>query len=756
MSQTVPTDATAERASTPPDRADPEPQTAWTVVEDVRRLRSAGRRVLGIDVDGSVPSMRAAIGEAVAGWYALIALSIFAALDEAMGFVISAIGPDISNSLGMSPSSFSLLATQRQTLVGLTALNFAYFFFKPPKRGKVPNRAFMAKQMAIQYGPNLCLGSVVTWSPAITGAVGSAGTGASVIYAAHRPMLMDMYPPRVRLRALSFHRGAAVVGAIGGLLLVTVLSGAAGLTWRGTLLVTGIIFTCVSLIGVRLKDSRFGRFDSDRLAALMHDEDDADPIREGDPSELTFWEALRKVWLIPSVRRLLAVWAVLGIALTPLVNYQGFWLQEQFNLTTGQRAAFLAGSWVLALPVLWIASRRGEQAWQHEPRRLIRITAVAMAGVAAGLILAIVPVLGVSLVGFSVVFAGEAVCVATLSLILMSLVRPRMRTIVASLSALFFGLVGGEGGTLLLGSIASQYSAAAAIGVLAAPALGAAWLLKRSAAALDCDLDRLVDEVLEDEAVHVLTRKGVKLPLLACQGIDFSYGQLQVLFDVEFTVWDGEILALLGVNGAGKSTLLKVISGIGIPSAGSIRFNGTDITYLDAERRVGMGITQIPGGRAVFPQMTVIENLRGLSFTLGKDKRRVEAALDDCFDKFPRLAERRNQPAVTLSGGEQQMLGLAKAFILKPQLLLIDELSLGLAPIVVDQLLSMVRDINAAGTAVVLVEQSVSVALSVVEHAYFMEKGEIRFDGSAGELLERDDLVRAVFLGAATRGGVTP
>ena len=726
------------------------------MVEDVRRHRPAARRLLGIDVEGRPPPMRAAIGEAGAGWYALIALSVFAAIDEAMGFVISAIGPDISRSLGMSPASFSLLATQRQTLVGLTALNFAYIFFKPPKRGKAPNRAFMAKQMAIQYGPNLCLGSVVTWAPAITGAVGSAGAGAAVIYASHRPMLMDVYPPRVRLRTLSFHRGAAVVGAIGGPLLVTILSGAAGLTWRGTLLVIGIFFTCVSLVGVRLKNSGFGRFDSDRVAALMHDDDEAEPVLEGDPTELTFWEALRKVWLIPTVRRLLAVWAVLGIALAPLVNYQGFWLEEQFNLTTGQRSAFLAASWVLALPVLWFASRKGEEAWQNDPRRLIRITAAAMAGVAAGLILAIIPVLGVSLVGFSVVFAGEAVCVATLSLILMSLVRPRMRTIVASLSALFFGLVGGEGGALLLGSIASQYSAAAAIGVLAVPALGAALLLQRSTGALDSDLDRLVEEVLEDEAVHVLTRKGVKLPLLVCQGIDFSYGQLQVLFGVDFTVRDGEILALLGVNGAGKSTLLKVISGIGLPSAGSIRLNGTDITYLDAERRVGMGINQIPGGRAVFPQMTVIENLRGLGFTIGKDKRRLESALDECFDKFPRLAERRNQLAVTLSGGEQQMLGLAKAFILKPQLLLIDELSLGLAPIIVDQLLDMVRDINAAGTAVVLVEQSVSVALSVVEHAYFMEKGEIRFDGSAQELLTRDDLVRAVFLGAATRSGGIP
>jgi ABC-type branched-subunit amino acid transport system ATPase component len=166
-----------------------------------------------------------------------------------------------------------------------------------------------------------------------------------------------------------------------------------------------------------------------------------------------------------------------------------------------------------------------------------------------------------------------------------------------------------------------------------------------------------------------------------------------------------------------------------------------------------MGITQIPGGRAVFGPLTVADNLRGYGYSLGRDGRRLDAAIDECFEAFPRLAERRGQAAMTLSGGEQQMLALSKALILRPQVLLIDELSLGLAPIIVAQLLDMVRRINAAGAAVVLVEQSVSVALDLVEHAYFMEKGEVRFDGRSDELLGRDDLLRAVFLGGAGAGG---
>jgi ABC-type branched-subunit amino acid transport system ATPase component len=264
------------------------------------------------------------------------------------------------------------------------------------------------------------------------------------------------------------------------------------------------------------------------------------------------------------------------------------------------------------------------------------------------------------------------------------------------------------------------------------------------------DLDHLVDEIVEDEMVGHLSAAGAPIPMVACRGVNFAYGHLQVLFDVDFTVEEGEMVALLGVNGAGKSTLLKTISGINLPSQGSVRFQGTDITYLDAERRTGLGITQIPGGRAVFGPLSVVDNLRGYGYSLGRDRAKLDSGIENCFEAFPRLAERRNQNARTLSGGEQQMLAVSKALILEPRVLLIDELSLGLAPIVISELLGMVRQINAQGTAVVLVEQSVNIALNLVSHAYFMEKGRIQFDGRASELLQRDDLLRAVFLGGVT------
>lgn len=284
---------------------------------------------------------------------------------------------------------------------------------------------------------------------------------------------------------------------------------------------------------------------------------------------------------------------------------------------------------------------------------------------------------------------------------------------------------------------------------LLVPGVLGALLLRRAAPLVQADMDRMIDEVLETEQLREIKASGGHLPMLSCKGIDFSYGQLQVLFDVDFSVDEGEMVALLGTNGAGKSTLLKVISGIGLPQSGNVRYRGQDITYLDAERRTRLGITQIPGGRAVFGPLTVMENLRSYGYSLGKDRKNLDSLIDDCLVAFPRLAERRTSLASQLSGGEQQMLGLSKALIMQPRVLVIDELSLGLAPIIVAQLLEMVRRINATGTAVVLVEQSVNIALNLVQHAYFMEKGEMRFDGPAAELLERDDLLRAVFLEGA-------
>ena len=255
--------------------------------------------------------------------------------------------------------------------------------------------------------------------------------------------------------------------------------------------------------------------------------------------------------------------------------------------------------------------------------------------------------------------------------------------------------------------------------------------------------DRAIDTVPPRVAAAVAAESSPGA-LLTCRGVDVSYDSVQVLFGVDLEVREGEIVALLGTNGAGKSTLLRAISGLTLPRRGQILFDGQDITRLSPTGRVAMGIIQVPGGRSIFPTLTVAEH-----FALARWLVRDEAAdtrQQRILDELPKLRLRYDQLAGNLSGGEQQMLGLAMAFVAKPRLLLIDELSLGLAPMIVDQLLHVVEELKGIGTTVVLVEQSVNVALNVADRAYFMEKGEVRFEGAAKDLLERDDIMRSVFL----------
>jgi ABC-type branched-subunit amino acid transport system ATPase component len=244
--------------------------------------------------------------------------------------------------------------------------------------------------------------------------------------------------------------------------------------------------------------------------------------------------------------------------------------------------------------------------------------------------------------------------------------------------------------------------------------------------------------------------------LLSCKGIDMAYGPVQILFGVDFEVFPGEVVALLGTNGAGKSTLLKGICGLVKPTAGRVEFDGDDVTDLPADLTTRRGIALMPGGKGVFPTLSVADNLRLASWLIRDDKERVEEARRHVFELFPVLEQRQDQLAGDLSGGEQQMLALGGALMTQPQLLMIDELSLGLAPTVVSRLLDVVREIHRGGTTIVIVEQSVNVALNLAQRAVFMEKGEVRFEGDAAELLERPDILRSVFIAGANAAHATP
>ena len=239
--------------------------------------------------------------------------------------------------------------------------------------------------------------------------------------------------------------------------------------------------------------------------------------------------------------------------------------------------------------------------------------------------------------------------------------------------------------------------------------------------------------------------------LLSLRSVDVSYGQVQVLFGVSLELRRGETIALLGTNGAGKSTVLRAISGLVAPTHGSVSHEGVDISGMGPHHIANKGLIQVPGGKGVFPSLTVAENLKVALWMHRRDREYANTATEQALNLFPGLQDRLHDPAAQLSGGQQQMLAIAMAFLAKPDVLMIDELSLGLAPLVVEQLLAVVEKFKEQGVTIILVEQSVNVALTVADKAFFLEKGAVRFHGLTAELLERPDLLRSIFLeGAAT------
>jgi ABC-type branched-subunit amino acid transport system ATPase component len=315
---------------------------------------------------------------------------------------------------------------------------------------------------------------------------------------------------------------------------------------------------------------------------------------------------------------------------------------------------------------------------------------------------------------------------------------------------------GGFAGSVVLGAFSDAIGGLHGIIVsltLIAPvcAIGG-FLLLLGSRCVRRDITLVIEDVLERYAEGKRRQDGGSIPALQVHNLDFYYGTNQVLFDVNLEVAEGEMIALLGTNGAGKSTLLRTVSGLEHPHRGVIRMFGTTCTYLEPEQIIDLGVALLVGGKMTFPGLSVRDNLRIGGHTLRRDRARSARALDEALEAFPELAERMDQPAGTLSGGEQQMLALSRVMMTTPRLLMIDELSLGLAPMTVERLMGMVRRINESGTTVILVEQSLNRALSLADRCFFMERGEIRFDGPTAELMARDDLLRPVFLGTASTG----
>jgi ABC-type branched-subunit amino acid transport system ATPase component len=511
--------------------------------------------------------------------------------------------------------------------------------------------------------------------------------------------------------------------------------------WRWAFVLFAIPAGVLALVAFGLPEPKRGR---NEMQSVLGEE-----MAEEGELRIPIAAAFARLKKIQTFYYFLCALGALGLAFVTAPIYFNLFLDKHFHLGPGGRGLVGSIGAVGGLVGVAVGGTAGDRLFRRAPENAVRLSGalVASFGLLVPLSLFMPNVVlftALSAVGSAVVFAAFVPLTG-----LVAAVTPyRLRSMGFATIGLYLSLIGGLGGALLVGALANSFGDRTALVLVTPPAavIGGA-LIAYGARFVRQDMALAAGELVEERDERARMADGADVPMLQIRHLDYSYGPVQVLFDVNLDVRRGEVLALLGTNGAGKSTLLRAISGLGFADRGVVRLAGRTVTFADPGTRVRLGIVQVPGGRAIFPTLSVAENLLAGAYTFIWDRKQLAARIDKVIELFPVLADRLDQPAETLSGGEQQMLGLASGLLLDPQILLIDELSLGLAPVVVQQLLEIVEQLKATGLTMVIVEQSINVALAVADRAVFMEKGEVRFEGPAADLLERDDLVRAVFLG---------
>jgi len=585
-------------------------------------------------------------------------------------------------------------------------------------------------------------------SDAVMGAIAGASGVLFLLGSVPISSLADRLP-RTRIAAVCLAVWSvlvAVTGMVQNAFSLFLTRVGAGLAQSYELPVNGPVFVIAALAVplvlalARLPEPRRGR--GEMQAVLGEELDD----REELPISLSV--AFERLRTIKSFHFFLLGMASLGLALFSLPLFLNLFLEDEMGLDALERGVFTSLTYVPAIAAITVAARNSDRLFRRSPPGAVMLMGGLVAGfgifVALALLMPNVVLVGIVLsIGIAMARAAFTVVFATTAAVLPYRLRSRGTAMVG----VYLFCFGGFFGAVLTGVLSDAIGRQAAVITVVLPSslIGGA-LMAYGARYIRGDISRCVEE-LQEEQEELARRRGVdgEPPVVQVRNLDFAYGTVQVLFDVALDVHRGETVALLGTNGAGKSTLLRVISGLGVPRRGVVRLNGRTVTYADPEVRVKIGIVQLMGGKATFPSLTVRDNLRTAGYLYrGEDlERRVDAALA----RFPALADRGRSRAGDLSGGQQQMLALAMALVHEPEVLVIDELSLGLAPIVVADLLTTVRALKDQGQTMIIVEQSLNMARALADRALFMEKGEVRFDGPIADLVDRDDLARAVFLG---------
>jgi branched-chain amino acid transport system ATP-binding protein len=686
--------------------------------------------------------------------FPLVVLFLIELLDQATQSAFSVLTPNVRDAFHLTNAGILLIVAIGGAAALACTVPIAYL---ADRRARVPI-ALIGATVGAAFSIALGLSQTIVMA-AIT--LAGVSMGQAVIFPTHNSLLADYYPVKARPRIYSAHRSGVSIGAIAGVLIGAGL--AALSSWRTPFIVFAIPIIVVVIIGLRLREPPRGTHEQLELSEQMMASERGEPAPLGDAVPGTveipvepppsLGEAWRTVWKIGALRRIFVALPFLAASIAGFTALASLQYQQTFHLDAVHRAYLIAPIQVFDLIGLAIGAVIATRLAARDIALVFRMLAAASVIAAAFAVLfALAPNVPVAFIGnagidMSLAVVGPGV-LAALSLAIPS----RTRSIGFSVGALFV-----LPGLLVLpitGAIGDAVGFRYGLLILV-PIFTVGGLIVASAGNL---VRRDVQNVwtsMRTRAQMLLDRQAGKLPLLAVRGLSVGYDGVTVLGDVDVEIGEGEIVAIVGTNGAGKSTLLRAISGVTEADHGAIVFNGRDITHLPPDEIARLGIAQVPGGQGIFPSLRVEENLRAAAWQGRRRGERDADMIDAALELFPTLANRRAERAANLSGGQQQMLGLAMATLTRPRLFLIDELSLGLSPLVVEQLLGAVESMRAAGTAILLVEQSMNVAVAVADRVYVMETGAVRFSGTSAELAAHPELLWSVYLDKAA-GSAAP
>lgn len=717
-----------EESSATPERRPPARTAAPSGREVARSLLAGPAAGASATADGDRAGMLG--GAPAAPLLVLFGLALFESMDRATGQVLL---PDIRDAFGLSDAGIltitgvvafvalvltvpiAVLAdrTSRVRLMLLGAAVFALF-------------SIATSMIGVGLVP-------MSWVLFLVMRSG-AGVGLATVLPTHNSLLADYYDVPYRPRVYAVHRAAEALGIFLGFIFAGLLGQRFG--WRAPYFLFAIPCLVMVVVGTRLREPLRGHFERRAMGA----EEDVVELEEPPPS---FEEAFSMVQRVRSLRRIYSAIPFFAVAFIGFGSLANLLYEQEFALDAARRGIYDAVAELGQVGGLVVSSIVGVRLVRRDPALVIRfvgVVAFVCAALAAGFALAPTVAVAVTIrVGLAAALAAVLPSVfAALSLA----IPARARSSGFSLAAVY--VIPGLLTLPFIGWVSDELGIRTGMLVMTPVFVIGGLIVSSAHRFLDDDVHNVWTSTAARSELLLEHREG-RIKQLLVRGVDVHYGSVQVLFEVDLEVEKGEIIALLGTNGAGKSTLLRAITGVNGASRGAIVLDGRDITHAPPHEIAALGVAMVPGGQGVFPSLTVSENLRVASWMSRREDRGRDrtAAVPEIF---PVLGERLGEPAGDLSGGQQQMLALSMALLSDPELLLIDELSLGLAPLVVEQLLEVVRDLRDQGTTVIVVEQSVNLALTLAETAYFMEKGEIRFHGPTAELLDRPDVLRSVFL----------